>query len=520
MSDASPLGVDRRTRGPVRTGLLSLWMACALAAPFPGAGTIPHLVPSAGEIPLLAPGAGEIPHPELRLAVPAPDAVTRGPVEVIELTFSEAVDQVLSRILLYTAEGEAISAGETRWITPDARDRISLELDEPLPTGMYRVEWRTAASDGHIIQGTYSFAVVEEEAQDEEAPGSDGVPQDDEAPQDSVDLGAAPDSFAGSAIAPGGDPTASVLSLPRGTIVRWLHLIGVVLLLGTVAFRFGVLGRLARPGDLPVFTSVAFRGIHRAAWGAVLLLLVTLALRFQQQLTTLGEGMGEGFFHLLFATGWGAGWFVHLAAVVLGIAGLFLAAPEGQKIAGWRVLGVAALLLPLSLALQGHAWSTVELRAQAVTALYLHVLAAGIWLGGLWLLLAIGLPSIRAGRKAEDPAFGGGGGLPPLARLVNAFSRVALIAVGLLIVTGGFQSWLHLGNPTLLLTTTYGRTLLLKYVGVLGVLVLGFYNWRRVRPALAANADAGQLRIPATLEALIGLVVLAITSVLVATSPP
>jgi hypothetical protein len=55
---------------------------------------------------------------------------------------------------------------------------------------------------------------------------------------------------------------------------------------------------------------------------------------------------------------------------------------------------------------------------------------------------------------------------------------------------------------------------------VAGAFSLGFYNWRTVRPGLAESESAGSLRIPATVEAALGVGVLLATAVLVATTPP
>jgi len=71
-------------------------------------------------------------------------------------------------------------------------------------------------------------------------------------------------------------------------------------------------------------------------------------------------------------------------------------------------------------------------------------------------------------------------------------------------------------------TTSYGRTLLIKLAVVLLLVIVGAFNWRRVRPTLATGGTAAsaRLRHSATLELALGVLVLAVTAVLVALPTP
>ncbi|NIP57237.1 MAG: hypothetical protein GWM92_21120 [Gemmatimonadetes bacterium] len=103
---------------------------------------------------------------------------------------------------------------------------------------------------------------------------------------------------------------------------------------------------------------------------------------------------------------------------------------------------------------------------------------------------------------------------------MNAFSRIALVAVPLLVASGVLNAWIHLDRLGQLFSTAYGRTLVLKLGAALAAMALGFYNWRTVRPTLEQDPRTGLLRIPATLELLIGLGVLAVTALLVSRGLP
>lgn len=174
---------------------------------------------------------------------------------------------------------------------------------------------------------------------------------------------------------------------------------------------------------------------------------------------------------------------------------------------------LAALGMCAVPALSGHAWGAEDVRAVAVASHGVHVLAAGVWMGSLGALLFAGLPAFRA--------MGGREALPGLLPgLVNAFSRIALVAVGLLVASGVLNAWIHLDRLGQLVSTDYGQSLLLKVGAALAAMALGFYNWRVVRPSLESDPRAGLLRIPATVEFLIGLGVLALTALLVARGLP
>jgi len=312
------------------------------------------------------------------------------------------------------------------------------------------------------------------------------------------------------------DPT-----IPAGTVTRWIQLMGTALLLGIMGFRHGVLRILGRRGALPELRTRIQIGLWRTGWVAVALLLIALPLRLRQEVLEVGpEVTAGGVSHLLFQTAWGAGWFLHLVVIALALIGLALTAPRGLGTRGWGIVTGATILLPLVPALQGHAWEVESTRGLGIAAVYLHTSGAGLWLGGLLLLLMVGLPAVRATPPAPEELGEEPLALPGLARLVNAFSRVALPAVVLVLITGVVNSWLIAGGLWNALGSGYGRILLLK-LGIVGAaFLLGFHNWRRVRPGLIRNPDPGALRIPATVEAALGILVLLFAAVLVAGTPP
>ena len=370
----------------------------------------------------------------------------------------------------------------------------------PLVAGTYTVRWQVAGPDGHPVRGEYTFTILVD------AEGLAPPPVAPEAvdPQEPPPPPAAEDPFPESRFDSGS---------PLYAGVRWLTFIGLLGVIGVVAFRLLVLSFLER--SLPRETSMPGAASTRAlriGLGAVALLAVALVLRLYAQLYALhgpaGSLSGDGISALLGGTTWGLGWSLQAAGIV--VAGLGFGLARRRRI-GWGLAALGAAALAFTPALSGHAAGVSGLVWLAVLADGLHVLGAGGWLGGLLVVVTAGLPvALRQDRDGGAAA----------AALVNAFSPTALFFAGMVVATGVMSAWLHVGTVSALWTSGYGRTLLVK-LGVLSlVMATGAYNWLRVKPALGAPGAARRLRRSATIELGIALLVLAVTAVLVATPLP
>jgi putative copper export protein len=109
---------------------------------------------------------------------------------------------------------------------------------------------------------------------------------------------------------------------------------------------------------------------------------------------------------------------------------------------------------------------------------------------------------------------------PVVARLVNGFSPLALFGAGLLAAMGVITAWTHLKRLDALWTTPYGWALIAKLCVVATVVGFGALNWRKQKPKLGDEAGALSIRGSATIELVLGGVVLLITSVLVSLPSP
>jgi putative copper export protein len=140
------------------------------------------------------------------------------------------------------------------------------------------------------------------------------------------------------------------------------------------------------------------------------------------------------------------------------------------------LLGGAIVALALSAPLGGHS-GTYSPSGLLVAVDTLHVLAVSAWLGGLAMVL-FALPiSVRALDQGER--------LPLVAAATGRFSRLAMSAVALLLLSGIVQSIALVGALDAFVETAYGRLVLAKIVLFLGLDLI------RLQPAAPASPASG-----------------------------
>ncbi len=305
---------------------------------------------------------------------------------------------------------------------------------------------------------------------------------------------------------------------PSYVAVRWLWYLSLTLGIGAVAFRCCVLPRVRLPGSLRTELLLQLAALGRAA--ALFSLLAGGVRLLAQSYAVLGEVSGE-ITVLLTGTTWGGGWWLQTVSAAFAFVGFHLAARRVRG--GWLLAALATLAGAVAPAFSGHAVAA-RLQPWPIVADTLHVLGAGGWIGSLGVLLIAALPVAMharfddlpdtAGLAAIDP------GLDAAAGLVRAFSALALSCVAVLLLTGVFAGWLHIGSFAALLHSAYGKVLMLKLAALLPALTLGAYNFRRLQPVMHRPGTAQRLQRSARVELSCAVLVLLLTAVLVATPQP
>ena len=212
---------------------------------------------------------------------------------------------------------------------------------------------------------------------------------------------------------------------------------------------------------------------------------------------------------VLTATAFGRVWCWHLLFSAL----LLVSAGIGGRPRRGLTLAFATLALA-SLGWVGHAaggggWIGIGHEANQSA----HLLAAGLWLGGLlplgWLL--------GRGRRARDDGFAmlAGQALPP-------FSQMGYAAVAAIAITGAVNTVLLVGSFDALLGTPYGQLLSLKILLYLAMVAIALRNRFRLMPRLAARQTGTEnaFHRSVVVEQAIGLVILVVVSLLGTWTPP
>lgn len=162
---------------------------------------------------------------------------------------------------------------------------------------------------------------------------------------------------------------------------------------------------------------------------------------------------------------------------------------------------VIALVLVSAVGATGHV-STLAPAARVM--LSFHVLAVFLWIGALYPLLLLS--------RERD--------LPRVQQLMRKFGAQALWIVAILLVAGLYLATQLLQAPSELLTTPYGRVLLLKVFGAYGVLMFAAMNKLLLVPRLVDVGSATALQKSIRMEWIVALLVLLVTSWLTTITGP
>ncbi|MTG88743.1 hypothetical protein GJV82_07270 [Cellulosimicrobium sp. BIT-GX5] len=405
---------------------------------------------------------------------PQDGTVLDAPPDALTITFNEPVQVVPGGTTVLAADGSPVDVDVAA-----VDDALVVTPAATLDDGTYVVSWRVVSLDTHPVAGAFTFSV--------------GAPS-----ATSVEARVA-------------EPTAALVAvraLDQAAVYA-----GTFLVAGLAAFELLVLH--ASPGAAPVLRHrlQRVRGGASAVAAMGLVLAVPLTPAWQA-----GAGLGA----LADPATWAAGLATDSTlAGALGLTGLLAAtllAPRAAREtrAAWPagvVLGASALALA-SLVLVGHT-RTYGPPWLVVTADALHVVAGAVWLGGV-----LGLALVLAPSAHVDPR--------RAAITVARFSALGAWVVLALAVTGTVLGWRILGALDALVSTTYGRSLLVKVGLAVCLVVLAAWNRYRLVPAVRERGPAGgptgatarrRLGRTVTAEAVLLAVVLAVTGLLVSRSP-
>ena len=293
-------------------------------------------------------------------------------------------------------------------------------------------------------------------------------------------------------------------------VVRGVIFTGLLLLVGTQAAA-ALLGAPRRDAELA-------DSLHRrldCMPGRLLAgLIVAILARGALQLASLldpGDTVTlDLVYHGLLTGSWGHAWLLQVVAAAIALS---LLSYRGDRVAGPDPYTIVLIVLILwAQTGMGHAagdnWPGPAGRLLDLT----HLVGIGIWLGTLAVLTFVAMPLL--GHESR---------LPTLAAVVRAFSVYARVGAALAVASGATAALVYTGGSIgILAQSTWGRLLIIKVACMCGVLAVGWYNWKIVTPALEGQDPdcRRRLRRAIRVELALGVLMLAITTVLVASPLP
>ena len=297
-------------------------------------------------------------------------------------------------------------------------------------------------------------------------------------------------------------------------VARFIHFASAMAAFGIGAFRIYAFAGSPIPATAPARDALD-RSLARGTIGAALLALLSAVaiIPFIAAEMTGSDALAldPGTWHaVLFDTEFGGIWCWHLGFA----AGLLALAAMPRRPWQTGAATLAALLVLASLGLTGHAAMDMGGGTMHEINQMAHLIAAGLWLGGL-------VPLGVLLRRAMHP---GGAAYVALARVaLPHFSQIGYVAVALLAITGTVNGVMLVGGFEAFATTPYGRLLAVKIALFLAMVGLALGNRFRLMPRLSrpgsAIAPLRTLCRSVLAEQAIGLAILAVVSVL-GTWPP
>jgi copper transport protein len=438
-----------RARRSLRAALLGLFVALS-------AGLLLGAQPAQAETTLVSSSPADS------------EKVATSPIQIVAV-FSAAVPN--NAVMQAVCEGRPAPIGS---VTVGA-DGISLiaTLTAALPIGTCNVTYSVPQADGKVATGGFSFEVL------------------DPATADPGDLGG--DVTDGGNLAVDPPPVSGPLSLFR--ILAYLSLAA---LFGGIAFI-----RWTWPEGINDDATYKFL---RIAWSVALISNYVVAMLRASLLS------GNSITSTILPFGWGelfqsaSGISAFLRVVLIGACAIVALRPD--RIFDPQSQIVSLALPTAAMATFGLTRAIDDFSTLGTIAGVVHVLAAGMWIGGLIFLAQ----SVLIGPGEED-----------LMHAIRTFSRQANIYIGVTVIAGIVQLYQMDGGS--ILTSRHGRLIVIKVIGVAGMVYVGgaarqFINHQLAKKRELSGRTAQQLRKAVLSEIGIGILVLVFTSWSVATLPP
>ena len=400
-------------------------------------------------------------HAGLKSSEPAASSVLEQAPKEIVLNFGEVVEVSFGSIRMFDSKSQLIVLPTPKYGAVDAKT-VRVEIPE-LEPGSYLVVWRVVSADSHPVQGAFAFQI-----------GTRGI--------DLADLG---EEILASSNAPA--PVRLMMGL-----ARWLSFLGVMVLVGALLLSTRVVG-FSRIGKI-IFASWMVALVGSAL---VLLLQAPYALGQEMSVSEIFSAVDD-----VLQTRLGT-WLVVRGAILLVFLLLIWRRDRHQKSIYRMVASLAGIGMFATFSISGHPGMR-EFSVLSIGTDIVHFLCVSAWMGGLVTLVLLG-------RKwqSESP------------RVIAWFSFTASISMPIMVATGVAQAWRMMEGFQNIISTTYGVVLSVKVLLVVVAIAAGTRARQLFKSKKVEQQDLKEIKFSKTIitESMIGIVVLAVTAVLVSVPP-
>ena len=425
------------------------------------------------------------------------ESVDVAPNRII-IWFTEPVEPNFSTISVFNHRGDSVDLGKT---VVDNNDPTILSVEViPLNTGTYTVAWRNLSTiDGHIVRGSYVFAVGETVRTETTSPIMKEQP---------------------------------LFKSPFEPIFKWIVLLASLSLVGGILFQVVVSKpilwrRDSNQIERQIAMQAELKSFHIIWLSGALLLTASIGQLILQVMSIMDIPIQDMSLQVTLKvcleTHWGQMLIIRTGLLSLTLLSLVyvhrylslnrMSPGEISSVSYivWAAVLILGCIMLSTFSMTSHGAATLSVRNGALVSDYIHLLAAAFWIGSLFHLVCI-LPlifktvSITQRRNL-------------LARLIPRFSFIAISSFFVLIITGLYVGWSQIVVP-MGIYTPYGWTLIAKIGVVLTIAIIGAINLFTIKPRLQSNDSSGNwLRRLILIEVGLALVILCLVGILTSLQP-
>jgi copper transport protein len=357
----------------------------------------------------------------------------------IEAFFSEPVDIKYSQVKVLDPNGKEVDNKDIHHIDGD-QSSLSVTL-LPLGDGVYTVSTNVLSQvDGHVTKSAFVFAVGQ---------------------------AAIPSNLSST------NSESSIIYVPEA-IARFPTLVGQVMIVGgafSVLWLWRPFSKIQWLSDILLETrkNIDKRLVSLFLLGSIILVLSDFAIVVFQASAisaTLFDVLTTRFGMVLVAR-------IFLSLTLLGVSLFEFRRFRKSKtvLSKGEMTGIISLgiTLLLTTSLIGHGAANNQFSSIAID--FVHNLTASIWIGGVIYLAFVLIPKLKGEHSLNEYTK-----IAFLTLLIPRFSTSVIVVLGFIVITGPFLLYILENRFDLLISSLYGKTIIVKLTLATIMLALGAYN--------------------------------------------